>query len=178
MNKFLLNLVAVTVLVLGLATAQADVASTTGTNNAGRVSSVFTNGAYITSISIANGNGAATVVTLFDTPFAPGVGSAATGPGWTNSVAFTNYSLSVSNSRTTYTDILGNTATNVITVVVSTPTTMALGSTNLYRALGTYAVGAGTTTTLDLSANPLAVVYGLSFTNLTGTNSVTASYFR
>lgn len=177
--KFLLNLVAAGILAFGLVTAQADTASGTGTNNAGRVTSVFTNGAYITSINIANANGAATVVTLFDTPFAPGViSSSANGPAWTNSVSFTNFTPTAIARRTEYTDVLGNTATNVITVVTNIPTVLALGSTNNYRSLGVFSVPAATTTTLDLSANPLLVVFGLSFTNLSGSNSVSASFFR
>lgn len=177
MKKFTLNLVAAVVLCFAI-TSLADVQSGTGTNSAGRVTSVFTNGAYITSINIANANGAASVITLFDTPFAPGVGSSTTGPAWTNAVAFTNYTPTTIARRIEYTDILGNTATNVITVTTNIATVLSLGSTNQYRTLGTFAVPAGTTTTLDLSANPALVVFGLSFTNLSGSNSVSASYFR
>lgn len=152
--KFIVGLVLCTSVIL------ADTASGTGTA-AGSTTpiSLLSTGSKVNFIQIANSSAANILVKLFDIP---STSLTWTNAAWTNRVATTGYTTNV------YTDIAGNSYTNVYPSVSYSASTVT-ASTNNYPVVMTIAIPANTTYSLS-PVNPINLNFGLGATNSAGTN--------
>lgn len=132
---------------------------TANTNRAGAISQIV----------IANASPTATVVVrLIDAP--------ATTLTYTNAGgAWTNHVRSIISFTNVYTDILGNSVTNIYQTVTNT-VSAALAATNSYRTIGTWTVSSNSTVTIPYST-PNVFGLGILATN-NGAASITISYLQ